>query len=192
MEYRKIGKTDYKASVIGLGSEWIYDAEDHVIDSIVNEAIDLGINIIDMVVPTERTRRAVGKAIKGKRDKLIIQGHICSTDLNQRFDISRDPDIVKKYFEMLLDALGTDYIDFGMLFFIDTNKHYDEVFNSSIIEYALDLKRKGIVRQLGASSHNPAIATQVANSGLVDLIMFPVNAAFDIIGADTDKIDFSA
>ena len=189
MEYRKIGKTAYQTSVISLGTEWIYDADDSVIDRVVGEAIDRGINLIDMVVPGEKTRRGVGKAIKGKRDKLIIQGHLCSTDLNDRFDISRDLDTVKKYFEMMLAALETDYIDFGMLFLIDTEQDYDDVFNSNIIEYAMDLKEKGIVRHLGASSHNVETATRVINTGLIDLIMFPVNAAFDVINANGDNVD---
>jgi len=188
LEYKQIGKTGYKTSVIGLGTEFIYDVEDSLIDSVVNEAINQGINFIDMVVPTEQTRRGVGKAIKGKRDKLIIQGHICSTDINKRFDISRDLDIVKKYFNMLLDALQIDYVDFGMLFFIDSEKNFNDVFNSEIIEYALDLKKKGIVRHLGASSHNPVTALKVVETGIIDLLMFPVNAAFDVVNANTDLV----
>jgi len=191
LKYNTIGSSGLEASVIGLGTEFLYDASEKTIDETVNTAIDRGVNVLDMVVPSASMREKVGRAIKGKRDKLIIHGHIGSTDLNKQFDVSRHLPTVKKYFEGLLKALNTDYIDIGILFLIDNDEEFAKVFESDILEYALDLKSKGVLRTLGASSHNTATAARMVNTGLIDLLMFPVNPAHDIMDADRDGVDVS-
>jgi predicted aldo/keto reductase-like oxidoreductase len=140
-------------------------------------------------MPGTDIRQKIGRAIKGNRDKFIIQGHIGSTDINRQYDISRNLELCKKYFESLLADLGTDYIDFGMLFFIDSEQHFDEVFNSDIVKYAEELKRNGTIRAIGASSHNPVIAKKVVETGIVELLMFSINPAFDMTPADVDVLD---
>ncbi len=186
MHYRTIGKTGIQASVIGLGAEHLDEKPYGVVEETIHAALDNGVNIIDVFMPGEEVRRNIGKALAGRRDKVLIQGHICSTDVNQQYDISRDLPVVKKYFEELLRFLGTDYIDFGMLFYIDTEEDFAGAFESPILEYALELKEKGVVRRLGASSHNPATAKKVIETGLVDLLLFSINPAFDMVAPNTD------
>jgi predicted aldo/keto reductase-like oxidoreductase len=140
-------------------------------------------------MPGDEVRQYIGRALAGRRDKLIIQGHIGATDINQQYDISRDRKTIQKYFEALLRHLKTDYIDFGMLFFIDTEKHFKDVFEGDVLPYALELKEKGHVRHLGASSHNPIIARKIVETGLIDLLMFSLNPAFDMARADTYVLD---
>lgn len=49
-------------------------------------------------------------------------------------------DEVKAGFEDLLARLQTDYIDIGMIHYIDAKKDFEEVFNGEVIEYVKDLK----------------------------------------------------
>lgn len=186
MEYRKIGKTEMSASVIGLGTEHLDNRPYETVEETIHAALDNGINIMDLFMPGETVRRNIGRALAGRRDKMLIQGHIGSVDLNQQYDISRDLAICKRYFEALLKALNTDYIDFGMLFFIDSPEDYSAVFDSPILEYAQSLKEKGVIRAIGASSHNPVTARRIAESGVVDLLMFSINPAFDMMPANAD------
>ncbi|MCL2000101.1 MAG: aldo/keto reductase [Planctomycetes bacterium] len=181
MQYRAIGKTGVSASIIGLGAEYLDEKPYDLVEETLHAAIDNGINIIDVFMPGEEVRKNIGKALAGRRDKVILQGHICSTDTNQQYDISRDLSTVKKYFENLLRFLDTDYIDFGMLFFIDSEHDYQGAFESPILEYALGLKEKGVIRHLGASSHVAATAKKVIETNLVDLLMFSINPAFDLV-----------
>ena len=60
-------------------------------------------------------RKNIGKTLAGNRQKMMIQGHIGSVDLREQYDVSRDLEVCKRYFDKLLTWLGTDYIDFGML-----------------------------------------------------------------------------
>lgn len=73
-----------------------------------------------------------------------------------------------------------------MLFFIDSAEDFSSVFESDLLEYAQQLKRKGTIRAIGASSHNPVTARRVVESGVVDLLMFSVNPAFDMMPPETD------
>ena len=189
MIYRPIANTGMSASIIGLGAEHLDRKPYETVESVIHASLDNGINIMDVFMPGEEVRKFIGKAIKGRRDKILIQGHIGSTDIKQQYDISRDRKIIQKYFEDLLLHLNTDYIDFGMLFFIDNEKHFDDVFNGDVLSYALELKEKGVVRALGASSHNPIIAKKVVETGLIDLLLFSINPAFDMLASDAYVFD---
>lgn len=190
MQYRSIGKTGMSASVIGLGAEHLDNKPYETVEIIINAALEQGFNIMDVFMPGRVVRENIGKALKGRRDKVLIQGHICSTDINEQYDRSRDLPTVKKYFEDLLRFLKTDYIDIGMLFFIDTEKDFSDVFETEILRYAQDLKQQGRIRAIGASSHNPVIAKRVVETGVVDLLMFSINPAFDMASANTYVLDY--
>jgi predicted aldo/keto reductase-like oxidoreductase len=145
---------------------------------------------MDVFMPGQAVRENIGKVLKGRRDKMLIQGHIGSTDINEQYDRSRDLPTVKKYFDNLFRFLKTDYIDFGMLFFIDSEKDFSDVFNTDILRYAQDLKQQGRIRAIGASSHNPVIAKKIVETGVVDLLMFSINPAFDMASAGTYVLDY--
>ncbi|GHU03123.1 (4Fe-4S)-binding protein [Spirochaetia bacterium] len=190
MQYRPIGKTGMSASVIGLGTEHLDNKPYETVETVINTALDRGFNIMDLFMPGETVRKNIGRALNGRRDKVLIQGHIGSTDINEQYDKSRDLPTAKKYFENLLRCLNTDYIDLGMLFFIDSDKDFSDVFEGEILRYAQDLKKEGRIRAIGASSHNPLVARRVVETGVVDLLMFSINPAFDMAPADTDVLDY--
>lgn len=186
MEYRQIGRTGLQAGVVGLGCEHLDGKPYAVVEETIHAALDNGINLMDLFMPGEEVRSNIGQALAGRRDRMMIQGHICSVDLNQQYDISRDPAVCRRYFETLLRCLRTDYIDFGMLFFVDSAADYSAAFESDILEYAQDLKRRGVIRAIGASSHNPVTARRIVESGVVDLLMFSINPAFDMMPPDSE------
>lgn len=189
MQYRAIGKTGMSASMIGFGGEHLDGKPYELVKEVVGAAMEQGINMLDLFMPGDEIRGNFGKAIKGNRNKFLIQGHIGSTDLGQQYDISRDLESCRKYFEKLLKSLQTDYIDFGMLFFIDSEEDFDKVFNSGIITYAESLKKQGVIRAIGASSHNPATAKKAVETGLIELLMFSVNPAFDMLPASSNALE---
>ena len=190
MVYRPIGTTGMSASVIGLGAEHLDFKPYETIEPIINTALEHGINIIDIFMPGEEVRRNIGRALAGRRDKVLIQGHIGSTDVNEQYDKSRDLKTIKTYFENLLRCLDTDYIDIGMLFFVDSETDYTDVFQGDSLAYALELKERGYIRAIGASSHNPLIARKMAETGLIDLLMFSINPSYDMTPAGMDVLDY--
>ncbi|WP_409200573.1 aldo/keto reductase [Methanobrevibacter sp. DSM 116169] len=189
MKYRKIGNTGISASIIGLGTEYLDGEPYSVVEETINSALENGINIFDVFMPGHEVRKNIGKALGKRRKEVIIQGHIGSVDLNQQYDTSRDLNICKRYFENLMKDLGTDYIDIGMLFFIDSDEELKEIHENGIIDYVLNLKEKGIIKAIGASSHNPKIARKVLETGIVDLLMFSINPAFDMTPSNVDVLE---
>lgn len=188
IEYRKVGNTGIEVSTIGLGAEHLDGKEYAQVESTVHAALDSGMNIMDVFMPGEEIRGHLSKALGSKRKDMYIQGHIGSTDINQQYDISRDMPTVKKYFENILRHFG--YIDFGMMFFIDSEDDYKNVFETEFADYVLSLKEKGDIRHIGFSSHNPVTAMKAIETGLPEMLMFSVNPAFDLIPAERNVFDF--
>jgi len=190
MLYRPVGTTGMSASVIGLGAEYLDFKPYEAIEPVINTALEHGINIMDVFMPGQEVRQNIGRALAGRRDKMLIQGHIGSTDINEQYDKSRDLKTIKTYFENLLRCLNTDYIDIGMLFFVDSEKDYDDVFGGDSLAYALELKKQGYIRAIGASSHNPVTARTMVETGLIDVLMFSINPSFDMTPANADVLDY--
>jgi len=183
MIFRDIGKTGKKASVIGLGCEHFDGKPYEQTLNTINAAIAHGINIFDIFMPGKEVRENIAKALGSRRKDILIQGHICSTNIGQQYDISRDMPTVQRFFEEHLRICG-GHMDFGMLFFIDSDDDYKNVFETGIADYALKLKEKGDISHIGFSSHNPVTAIKAINTNLPELMMFSINPAFDIIPTD--------
>lgn len=183
MIYREIGKTGCQASIIGLGCEHLDGKPYGQIKETVDAALGQGINIFDVFMPGREVRENIARALGDRRSKVMIQGHIGSVDVRQQYDISRDLPVVQKYFEDMLKIFG--YIDFGMMFFIDSEDDYRGVFDTGFADYVRRLKEKGDIRHVGFSSHNPEMATRVIETGLPEMLLFSINLAFDLYPAET-------
>lgn len=189
MIYREIGKTGMAASIIGLGAEHLDNRPYEVCEEVIQAALESNINIIDVFMPGTPVRENISKALKGNRDKVLIQGHIGSVDIREQYDRTRNVAACRKYFENLLTSFKTDYIDLGMMFFIDTEEDYREAFETEYISYVKKLKQEGKIRAIGASSHDPEMAARIVETGTVELLMFSTNLAYDMLPSDTYIID---
>jgi predicted aldo/keto reductase-like oxidoreductase len=189
MLYRPIGATGMRAGIIGLGTEHLDNKPLTTVEEVIGTALEGGINMMDLFMPGEAVRTNIGRALAGKRDKMLIQGHIGSTDLRAQYSVSRDLATCRKYFEDLLRCLHTDYIDCGMLFFIDSDEAFETVCEGELLRYAQDLKRQGTIRAIGASSHNPLVARRMVEAGILDLLLFSINPAFDMAPRGLNVLD---
>ncbi|MDR3084779.1 MAG: aldo/keto reductase [Christensenellaceae bacterium] len=187
MELRQVGKTGLQASVIGLGGEYLDGEPCERTEAVLGAALDGGVNILDLFMPGSEVRENIAKALGRRRAEMLIQGHIGSTNLNEKYDISRDLPTAKRFFEELLRLFG--YIDFGMLFFIDSLEDFHSVFDGGLADYALKLKQNGDIRHIGFSSHSPRAAKMAIETGLPEMMMFSVNLAFDLCPAEQSVFD---
>lgn len=187
MEYREIGKTGCRSGVIGLGCEHLEGKSYEEVREIVSTALEGGVNLFDVFMPTAEVRGNIARAIGARREQVMIQGHIGSTVLNGQYDISRDLPTVRKYFEDMLRHFG-GYIDLGMMFFIDSDEDYKGVFETGFVNYVQQLKAQGDIRHIGFSSHNPVTAKRVIETGVPEMLMFSINPAFDLYPAETNVL----
>jgi len=190
MKYRTLGRTGLKVSEIGFGGENIMHADCKTSEAIMRTAMEAGVNIMDVFMPQPDVRTHMGDALKGHRQEVILQGHIGAALQDGQYVRSRDPKLSEEYIQDFLTRFHTDYIDLGMMHFIDTEEDYQRSFNSAYIDYCLELKKRGIVRYLGVSSHNAVTAAKMVNSGLIDVVLFSINPAFDLLPAETHIDDY--
>lgn len=188
MQYREIGKTGKKAGIIGLGCEHLDGAPLQQVESVIHTALDRGINYLDCFMPGKEVRENIAKALGSRRKDVYIQGHLGSTDVGQQYDVSRDLPTIKRYFEDMLRIFG-GYIDYGMLFFVDSEEDFNKIFDGGIADYARQLKQNGDIGHIGFGSHNPLIATKVVETGLAEMMMFSINPAFDLCPSDSNVLD---
>lgn len=186
MNMRTLGRTGLKVSEIGLGGEWLERHTAEEVKQIILCCEENGINILDCWMSNPEVRTKIGDAIEGRRDKWIIQGHIGSTWQNGQYARSRELDRAKEAFADLLTRLKTDYIDLGMIHFIDEEKEWNHANECGFIDLVKAYKAQGRIRFIGMSTHNPKMAKKAALSGFIDVILFSVNPAFDLLPPNED------
>lgn len=188
MQYRRLGKTGLMVSEIGFGGEWLERHNYEECKAVIDRAQELGINILDCWMSEPNVRTNIGKALAGRRERWFIQGHIGSTWQDGQYVRSRDVDQCREAFEDLLTRVQTDYIDLGMIHFIDQESDWEEAMNGPYLQYVKELKASGKIRHIGMSTHNPVMAKKAVESGIVEMILFSVNPAFDLL-PPTDDLD---
>ncbi|MDF2882493.1 MAG: putative oxidoreductase of aldo/keto reductase family [Clostridiaceae bacterium] len=187
MEYRILGRTGIKVSAIGIGGEGFENKSYEHCEAIIDCAMNEGINFIDIYNSNPEVRSNVGKALsKYPRSSFVIEGHLCSTWDRGQYRRTRDFNEAVNAYEDFLTRMQLDYVDVGMIHYVDDEKDFDNIFNGEIIKYAKGLKEKGIIRSLGISTHNPDIAFRAVETGIIDVILFSINAAYDMLPASED------
>ena len=155
MKTKLLGSQGLKASALGLGcmgmSEFYGPGNDEESIKTIHRAIDLGITFFDTadVYGPHKNEELVGKAIKGKRDKLTIA---------TKFGIVRDPknpmvrgfngkpEYVKSSVEASLKRLAIDVIDLYYLHRADPNTSIEET-----VAAMGQLVKEGKIRAIGLS-----------------------------------------
>ena len=192
MRYRELGKTGLRVSEIGLGAEWLERHNEEEVQAVIDRCEGCGINILDCWMSNPQVRSSIGKALKGRREKWIIQGHFGSTWQEGQYVRSRDLAKVEEAFRDLLTRLQTDYIDLGMIHFVDSEAEFRQVMEGEFLAYVKEQKERGVIRHIGMSTHNPQVAKLAALSGEIEMLLFSVNPAFDLLPPSEDLNDYFA
>lgn len=188
MRYRELGNTGLLVSEIGMGCEGFSENNCAMTKELFDLAEREGINYFDLYASDPKLRSAVGNALEGRREKIMIQSHICSVWKNGQYLRTRNLAEVKEGFSEMLSLLKTDYIDVGMIHYCDAEKDWQEILDNGILDYARELKAKGLIRHIGLSSHNPIVARKAVESGNIEVLMFSVNPIYDL-QPPTENVD---
>ena len=186
MEYRILGRTGLKVGAIALGCEGFADKTAEEVRADFDFAIRNGINFLDLYASNPELRSNIGAALAGRREKFVIQGHLCSVWEGGQYLRTRDPEKSLAAFEDLLARLGTDYVEIGMIHYVDAEADLREVLDGPIMRLAQRLRSEGRIRHIGLSSHNPVVAHMAARTGLIDVLMFSVNPCYDLLPPSDD------
>ena len=126
--------------------------------AVVDAAEAAGVNVLDCWMPDPTRRSNLGDALLGRRERWVIQGHLGSTWQGEQYVRTRDLARVRPAFEDLLARFHTDYVDLGMIHYVDRPAEFLELMDDSpFIGYVREL-RSGTIRHVGLSTHNPEVA----------------------------------
>jgi len=167
---RKLGHSNLYVSEVGLGCMSLGTDEKKAL-SIIDEAIDLGINYLDTadLYDYGLNEEFVGKAIKNRRQDIIL-----ATKVGNRWEAGKEGwywDPSKQYIKLAvkesLRRLQTDYIDLYQLHGGTIDDRIDET-----IEAFEELKQEGVIRYYGISSIRPNVIKEyLKRSNIVSIMM---------------------
>ena len=156
MKYRKLGRHGPEVSAIGLGcmsmgiagtyTSSVKSDDDAV--ALIHRALELGITLLDTADVYGDSERQVGKAIQGRRDKVVLAtkfGFTSGAESATRA-IDGSPAYVRKSCEASLERLGVDSIDLYYLHRVDASVPIEETVGAMA-----ELVREGKVKHLGLS-----------------------------------------
>ena len=148
MDYRSLGNSGLRVSVAGLGCNNFgmridYEKTVEVIDA----AIESGINFLDTarMYGGGKSEEFMGKALKGKRDQVILATKFGGP--TKPNDATGSRAHLMRSIETSLKALDTDYVDLLQLHYPDPATPIDETLSA-----LTDLVRQGKVRYIGCSN----------------------------------------
>lgn len=186
MQYRELGNTGLKVSEIGLGCEGFLGKDERECDRMFSLAFERGVNCMDLYSPNPELHKAVGRAAAAHGVHLILQAHLCTVWKNGQYMATRNLAEVKTSFEKMMQNLGTERADIGMIHYVDSEETWNKVISDGILDYAKQLKREGRIGHIGMSSHNPLVALKAVESGEIEVLMFSVNPCYDLLPGDED------
>lgn len=180
MQYRELGHTGLRVSEIGMGCEGFVEKPFEEVRAMVDAMESAGANCIDLYSPNPEFRSSLGRALQGRREKFVLQAHLCAAWKDGQYIRTRKLEEVREAFEDQLRRLETDAVEIGMIHYVDSMADWETVLNGGVMAYAKELKAQGNIRCIGLSSHNPEVSLAAVHSGLIEVLMFSVNPCYDL------------
>ena len=154
MIYKKLGYSDLNISAVGygtwaMGNDTFGEIDDNLAIRAIHAGIDSGINFIDTAPAygDGYSEKIVGRAIEGKRDKVILATKCGNFRYEGMYIRCGQPAMIRLQIEKSLKNLKTDYIDLYQIHWPDLNVPLERTF-----EALTDLKKEGKIRAIGVSN----------------------------------------
>ena len=150
MEYRNLGSSGLKVSVLGLGGNnfgWWIDEQRSA--AVINRALELGINFIDTadMYDKGRSEEYIGLTLKGRRTQVLIATKFAAEMGEGHNDRGGSRWYIMRAVEASLKRLNTDYVDLYQIHFPDPTTPIEETLRALD-----DLVKAGKVRYIGCSN----------------------------------------
>ncbi len=165
-----LGKTGLKISDISFGSSRLRTGEERLVE----HAIERGVNYIDTAesYTSGQSETVIGRALKGKRDKVILASKQFATDSSTRDEMMHE-------LEASLVRLQTDHIEVYFNHAVNSKARLD---NPEWYEFVSKAKEQGKISWTGISGHAgrlTEVLDHAIDHALVDVILAAYNFGQD-------------
>jgi predicted aldo/keto reductase-like oxidoreductase len=170
IQKRTLGKTGYKATVLGFGGAYLnkeITKEDAV--SVLHRAIDLGINYIDTAASYGEglSEEYVGEVMKTRRKEVFI-----ATKTNLR-----GKDESAEQIDTSLGKLKTDCLDLIQIHYVNTEEELKKVIAiDGSLSAVVEAKKAGKTRFIGITAHNWPLMAAALEVYPFDTVLLPLSA----------------
>ena len=168
---RMLGRTGFTASQIGAGDLADRSLTLEACVATLTRALDAGVNVVDTAPGYEAgfSEQIVGAAVRHRRADVFV------IDKIDEFERS-----VTSQLDESLQRLGFEYLDAYVFHGLSDMAMYQQLTqpNGAFVELRA-LKERGVVRNMGISSHHPDVLRQAMLDGWCDLVMVPIGAFVD-------------
>jgi len=169
METRRLGRTEHKSTVAILGGFAFFEATQPEADTLMETAIDAGVNHIDVAPSYGNAEKCLRPWMARDRDRFFLG---CKT-----WERSRENAWAE--IQQSLGVLQTDSFDLYQLHAITTIEELDQVTRrGGALEAAIEAREKGLTRFIGITGHGmhtPDVFLEALNRFEFDTVMFPLN-----------------
>ena len=165
MEYKVLGKTGLKVSVMGFGGIPIQRIDAAGTRVLMEKLVDAGINYIDTARGYTVSEAYLGEALEGIRDKFILATK----------SMARTKDAMAADIEISLKNLRTDYIDLYQVHNPNMQQFEQVIAPGGALEALLEAKKVGKIGHIGLTCHSLEVFEKAIEQDWVETLMFPYN-----------------
>lgn len=166
LECRLLGRTGHYRSVVTLGGIVVMNEEQADADRLVGEALDAGVNGVDVAPTYGDAELKLGHALRGKREQVFLG---CKTT-------KRDKAGAAEELRKSLQRLETDYFDLYQFHGLDKPEELEQATGpGGALEAFLEAKQAGLIRFIGITGHRPETLLAALRRYDFDTVMFPYN-----------------
>lgn len=166
MEYRKFGNTGHNISVLTLGGWGVGFIKQKEADKYIQQALDIGINIIDVAPTYGRAEQRLAPWIEQYRDKVFLAEKTQKRSKEEAFD----------ELQQSLKNLKTDYFDLYQFHDVSTKEDLEKIFSKKgALEAFEEAKESDIIKNIGITGHaNMQILKEAINQYDFKSVLCPI------------------
>ena len=166
MDRRPLGNTGEELSIIGFGGILVMNVEPAEASSLVAEAVDRGVNYVDVAPSYGNAEERLGPALEPYRSRVFLA---CKTQKRTKEEAAAE-------LRDSLRRLRTDHVDLYQLHAMTTREDLETATGpGGALEAFVEARDAGLIRHIGFSAHNVEVACELMDRFPFASVLFPIN-----------------